>query len=59
MRKPVKIHYIGPVKEPKMSKRKERIAAKDQRDFKKFTTTLLVITLILVVLVYIFFVRQL
>ncbi len=41
-----------------MSKRKARIAVKDQRDFKKFTTTLVIITLILVALVYFFFLRE-
>lgn len=38
-----------------MSKRRERIAIKDKRDFKKFATYLGVIVLILVIIIYFIF----
>jgi len=38
-----------------MSKRKERIAFKDQRDFKKFITAVGIIVLVLIVLVFLVF----
>jgi hypothetical protein len=38
-----------------MSKRKARIAFKDQRDFRKFFITVGIIVLMLIVLVYVFF----
>jgi len=41
-----------------MSKRKQRIAAKDQQDFKKFAVTVGVIVLVLIVLVFTFFISQ-
>ncbi len=38
-----------------MSKRKERIALKDQRDFKKFLTTVGIIVIVLLIVVYLIF----
>jgi magnesium-transporting ATPase (P-type) len=40
-----------------MSKRKQRIALKDQRDFKKFITWLGVAVIVLIIVVYIIFTR--
>ena len=41
-----------------MSKRKQRIALKDQHDFKRFLTTVGIIVLVLIVIVYFFYTRM-
>lgn len=41
-----------------MSKRKQRIAAKDQQDFKKFAVIVGVVVLILIVVVFAIFLGQ-
>jgi hypothetical protein len=41
-----------------MSKRKQRIAAKDQQDFKSFAITVGVIVLVLIILVFTYFLSQ-
>lgn len=40
-----------------MSKRKEKIAMKDQRDFKKFTMTVGIIMVVVILIVYLIFMQ--